>query len=79
MAQHAVQNATGSVCPLEFMPRLLIENVFLKSRINRAVQVLFHEELGVKLSLLTHRVSSKAVYEMRAGVSMGEASNSYRT
>ena len=35
------------------MPRLLIENVFLKSRINREVHVRFREELGVKIPLLT--------------------------
>jgi hypothetical protein len=56
MAQQTVQNATVSVCPLECMPRLLIENVFLKSRMNRAVHVRFGEELGVKIPLLTRRV-----------------------
>ena len=57
MAQHVVQNATRSVCPLECMPRLLIENVFLKSRMNRAVHVRFREELGVKIPLLTRLVA----------------------
>jgi hypothetical protein len=41
------------ICPLECMPRLLIENVFLKSRMNREVHVRFREELGVKIPLLT--------------------------
>lgn len=31
MAEYFVQNATGSVCPPEYMPCLLIENVFLNS------------------------------------------------
>jgi hypothetical protein len=56
MAEYFVQTATRSVCPLECMPRLLIENVFLKSRMNRAVHIRFREELGVKLPLLTLRV-----------------------
>ena len=31
MAEYLVQNAAGTVSTLERMPRLLIENVFLKS------------------------------------------------
>jgi hypothetical protein len=53
MAEYFVQNATGPVCPLECMPRLLIENVFLKSRMNQEVHVRFCEEQGVKIPLLT--------------------------
>ena len=53
MAQYVVQNATRSVCPLECMPRLLIEKRILKSRMNREVHVRFREEQGVKLPLLT--------------------------
>jgi hypothetical protein len=37
----------------EKIPRLLIANVFLKSRMNREVHVRFREELGVKIHLLT--------------------------
>ena len=40
------------------MPRLLIENVFLKSRMNREVHVRFREELGVKIPLLTRLVAA---------------------
>ena len=53
MAEYFVQNATGTVCSLERMPRLLNENVLLKSRMNREVHVRFCEEQGVKVPLLT--------------------------
>ena len=53
MAKYFVQNAAGTFCPLERMPRLLNENVFLKSRMNREVHVRFCEEQGVKVPLLT--------------------------
>ena len=53
MAAHVVQNATQPVCPLEYMPRLLIEKRILKSRMNREVHIRFCEEQGVKFPLLT--------------------------
>ena len=53
VAAHVVQNATRLVCPLECMPRLLIERHILKSRMNREVHVRFCEEQGVKSPLLT--------------------------
>ena len=53
MAPQAVQDATGPVCPLECMSGLLIANVVLKSRMNRAVHVRFCQEQGVKSPLLT--------------------------
>jgi hypothetical protein len=53
VAAYVVQNATQPVCPLECMPRLLIERSILKSRMNREVHVRFCEEQGVKLPLLT--------------------------
>ena len=53
MAAHVVQNATQPVCPLEYMPRLLIEQRILQSRMNREVHVRFCEEQGVKFHLLT--------------------------
>ena len=53
MAAHVVQNTTQPVCPLEYMPRLLIEKRILKSRMNREVHVRFCEEQGVKFPLLT--------------------------
>ena len=57
MAEYFVQNATKFVCSLECMSSLLIENVFLKSRMNREVQVRFCEEQGVKFPLLTRLVA----------------------
>ena len=53
MAQYPVQDAAQPVCPLECMPRLLIERRILKSRMNREVHVRFREEQGVKSPLLT--------------------------
>ena len=53
MAEHAVQNATRFICPLECMPMLLIANIILKSWMNREVHVQFCEEQGVKVPLLT--------------------------
>jgi site-specific recombinase len=53
MAEYFVQTATRVVCRLECMPRLLIENVFLKSIMNKAVQVRLCEALEVKIPLLT--------------------------
>jgi hypothetical protein len=53
MAQYFVQNATGSVCPLECMSCLLIASIILKSRMNREVQVRFCEKQGGEIPLLT--------------------------
>ena len=53
VAEYTVQNATQPVCPLECMPRLLIERSILKSRMNREVHVRFCEEQGVRIPLLT--------------------------
>jgi hypothetical protein len=48
MAEYFVQNAAGFVCPLDCLPRLLIENVLLKSRINQAVYVRSYAGPGIK-------------------------------
>src|SRR5215211_7469952 len=53
MAQYIVQDAARTVCPLKCMPGLLIENIILKSRMNREVHVRFCEEQGAKSPLLT--------------------------
>ena len=52
MAKYIVQDAAWFVCPPECMPRLLIENVLLKSRMNQEVHVRFCEEQGVKISCI---------------------------
>ena len=61
MAAHVVQNATQPVCPLEYMPRLLIEKRILKSRMNRKVHVRFCEEQGGKIPLAYSTVRSPFV------------------
>jgi hypothetical protein len=46
------------------MPSLLIENVFLKSRMNQEVHVRFCEEQGVKSPLLTRLAVHAIVREV---------------
>jgi hypothetical protein len=53
VAAYVVQNATQPVCPLECMPRLLIERSILKSSMNREVHVRFCEEQGMKFPCVT--------------------------
>ncbi len=53
MAEYLVQDATQSVCSLESMPGLLIENIILKSRVSWEAHARFCEEQGVWSPLLT--------------------------
>ena len=64
VAKYVVQNATQPICPLEYMPRLLIERSILKSRMNREVHVRFCEEQGVKFPLLT-RLAGRVIFRER--------------
>ena len=57
MAEYLAQNATRIFCALERVPRLLIENIFLKRRMirwlsDRGFRVGFCEEQEVKVLLL---------------------------